>query len=65
MFFIGEQREIKVVTFGELREKVAKIASALKKCGITKGDRVVGLYAILCLIWDYRSTLFFVQFSSD
>jgi len=32
-----------VVTFGQLKKNVARIASALKKCGIKSGDRVVGI----------------------
>lgn len=30
------------MTFKQLKDKVARIASALKKCGIKNGDRVVG-----------------------
>jgi len=33
---------IKTKTFGQLRERVRKIAASLKKLGVKKGDRVVG-----------------------
>lgn len=42
LYIAAEQRQISQITFGELRRKVAKIASALKACGVTSGDRVVG-----------------------
>lgn len=42
LYITGEKREVKAVTFGELRKKVAKLASALRNCGIKQGDQVVG-----------------------
>lgn len=56
MIYVAEQRQISEITFGELRRKVAKIASALKACGVTSGDRVVGnsLYVYTC---DYLSVI--------
>lgn len=56
MIYVAEQRQISQITFGELRRKVAKIASALKVCGVTSGDRVVGnsLYVYTC---DYLSVI--------
>ncbi|XP_057295195.1 acetoacetyl-CoA synthetase-like [Hydractinia symbiolongicarpus] len=42
LYIAAEQRKISQITFGELKRKVAKIASALKACGVTSGDRVVG-----------------------
>ncbi|EDO37374.1 predicted protein [Nematostella vectensis] len=42
LYTAGENQEVRTVTFQQLREKVAVLASALGKLGIKMGDRVVG-----------------------
>ena len=38
----GEGQKPSFTTYSQLRGRVASIASALRACGVTKGDRVVG-----------------------
>ena len=40
--FSGEGQKPVKITFGQLRKRVGAIASALRKAGVTVGDRVVG-----------------------
>ncbi|KAI6659022.1 hypothetical protein LOD99_14698 [Oopsacas minuta] len=42
MFTTGEGQEIRKITFSELKCRVSLIATALKSCGVEKGDKVVG-----------------------
>ena len=42
LLFTGEGLGVSQKTFRELRESVARYATALKKIGVQKGDRVVG-----------------------
>ncbi|XP_013064717.2 acetoacetyl-CoA synthetase-like [Biomphalaria glabrata] len=56
IYATGEgQNEIKQKTFRELRQSVAQFASAMKKYGVEKGDRVVGyipncMEAVECML---------------
>lgn len=48
---------VSAITFQELREKVAVYASALRRLGVTVGDRVVGKlpssqYYLSCQMWS-------------
>ncbi|MBT3215967.1 MAG: acetoacetate--CoA ligase [Candidatus Marinimicrobia bacterium] len=40
--FKGEGQPVRKITYAELFKKVSKLAAALKKTGVKKGDRVVG-----------------------
>jgi len=45
LYFATERKgadHIQTKTFGQLRDRVARIAAALRKCGVVAGDRVVG-----------------------
>ncbi|KAK3750651.1 hypothetical protein QZH41_012831, partial [Actinostola sp. cb2023] len=42
LYTSGEGQQVKTITFSELKQKVATLASALRNLGIKKGDRVVG-----------------------
>lgn len=41
MVFEGEPGDVRTLTYGELRDEVARLANALKSLGIGKGDRVL------------------------
>ena len=41
--FTGEGQEDERISFKELRARVTVLASALKKLGVKKGDRVAGM----------------------
>ncbi len=43
IYFFGENKVKKTITFNQLYNQVSKVAFSLKEMGITKGDRVVGL----------------------
>ncbi|NIQ01907.1 MAG: AMP-binding protein, partial [Nitrospinaceae bacterium] len=43
IFSKAETRPLARMTFGELREEVARFAAALKQAGVNPGDRVAGL----------------------
>ncbi|KAF9768763.1 hypothetical protein IL306_013894 [Fusarium sp. DS 682] len=68
---ITEVREgnysVKNVTWGELRRRVAKLASALKQKGVKKGDRVVmvGAHAVETLVVFLATTWLGGLFSSS
>ncbi|XP_031552473.1 acetoacetyl-CoA synthetase-like [Actinia tenebrosa] len=42
LYTAGEGQQVNTMTFSELKQKVAVLASALRNLGIKKGDRVVG-----------------------
>ena len=42
LIFKGEDRPVRRLTYSELYKAVARVAAALKACGVTAGDRVVG-----------------------
>ncbi|RJR42981.1 MAG: acetoacetate--CoA ligase [Desulfobacteraceae bacterium] len=42
LIFLGEDREVRKVTYAQLYEEVARLAKPLKEMGIKPGDRVVG-----------------------
>ncbi|KXJ28939.1 acetoacetyl-CoA synthetase [Exaiptasia diaphana] len=42
LYTAGEGQNLKSITFSELKQNVATLASALRNLGIKKGDRVVG-----------------------
>ena len=47
-FYVGEGQDgVLKKTFKELRQSVATYAAALKRCGVVKGDRVVGMTFLL------------------
>ena len=53
--FIGEQRKLVTVTFGNLKKNVSRLAKGLKSIGIKKGDRVVGNFFVR---FDYPEIFF-------
>jgi acetoacetyl-CoA synthetase len=42
LIFLGEDHEVRKVTYGELYEEVARLAKPLREAGVKPGDRVVG-----------------------
>ncbi|MDJ0722469.1 MAG: acetoacetate--CoA ligase [Desulfobacterales bacterium] len=42
LIFKGEDRPVRRMTYADLYQAVARVAAALKACGVTAGDRVVG-----------------------
>lgn len=47
--FAGEGQVPTAITFSQLRARVAATAAALRGCGVTRGDRVVGYLPNSCL----------------
>ncbi len=55
IYFFGENRVKKTITFNQLYKEVSKVVFNFKKMGISKGDRVVGLMpnipeSIICML---------------
>ena len=46
-FFTTEGSQIRKVTFSQLCRDVAQFASAMKRMGVQKGDRVVGKFVFI------------------
>ena len=46
-FFTTEGSQIRKVTFSQLRRDIAQFASAMKRMGVQKGDRVVGKFVFI------------------
>ena len=42
LVFKGEDRPVRRMTYAELHQAVARVAAALRACGVATGDRVVG-----------------------
>ncbi|MGD9251665.1 MAG: acetoacetate--CoA ligase [Desulfobacterales bacterium] len=42
LIFKGEDRPVRRMTYAELYQAVSQVAAALRTCGVTAGDRVVG-----------------------
>ena len=59
----GEGQEVKKISFKDLKANVAVLASALKRLGVKKGDRIAGMktgfiWSLVC--WLLNQQYYFI-----
>jgi len=62
LYIAGESKpEVEKITFGQMEARIKSLVSAMRKIGITSGDRVVGKVKVVFVL-EYSLRTFFIDF---